>query len=100
MRTRAQGGALPWLLALLAAAAGLAAWWYFAPDTLPKSLTALAPPSPRAAPALYKWRDAKGGLHVTDVPPTDRPYETVRYDPNVNVVPNVMPPGSSPERHE
>ena len=39
------------------------------------------------------------GLHVTDTAPTDRPYETVRYDPNVNVVPNVLPPGTPP-RHD
>jgi len=71
-------------------AAGL--WWYFAPDSIPRPLKAMLPASPKAAPALYKWRDAKGGLHVTDIPPTDRPYETVRYDPNINVVPTVVPP--------
>ena len=40
------------------------------------------PASPHTGPALYKWKDAKGGVHVTDTPPTDRPYETLRYDPN------------------
>jgi hypothetical protein len=91
-----RGGASAWLLVLLAAAAAAIAWWYFAPDSLPAPVKSLVPASPRAAPPLYKWRDAKGGLHVTDVPPTDRPYETVRYDPNVNVVPSVMPPGTPP----
>jgi uncharacterized protein DUF4124 len=89
------GGALPWVLALIAIAASLG-WWYFAPETLPASVRTLVPASPRAMPLLYKWRDAKGGLHITDVPPTDRPYETVHYDPNVNVVPNVMPLGTHP----
>ena len=42
---------------------------------------------------LYKWRDAKGGLHVTDTPPADRPYEIVRYDPNANVLPKGVAPG-------
>ena len=79
-----------WLLGLLAVAAA-ACWWYFAPDSLPQPLKAMLPASPKAAPALYKWRDANGGLHVTDKPPADRPYETVRYDPNVNVVPTVVP---------
>jgi hypothetical protein len=86
-----RGSALPWVL-LLMALIGAACWWYFAGDTLPVPIRALVPASPRAAPLLYKWRDAKGGLHVTDQPPADRPYEKVRYDPNVNVVPSVVPP--------
>lgn len=86
------GRALPWTLALLAVASGAAAWWYFAPQSLPHAIQTLAPMSPKAMPTLYKWHDAKGQLHVTDVPPTDRPYEAVRYDPNTNVVPTVVPP--------
>ena len=81
------GRAIGWLLALLAA--GAAAWWYFAPQTLPTAVRHVAPVSPNAqsaSPPLYKWRDASGRLNVTDVPPKDRPYETVRYDPNTNVV--------------
>jgi hypothetical protein len=92
-----RGGALGWLLCVLAVIAAALAWWYFAPQTLPDAMRAAVPASPRAAPVLYKWRDAKGGLHVTDTPPTDRPYVTVRYDPNVNVVPNVLPPGTPPK---
>jgi Domain of unknown function (DUF4124) len=87
---RCNGGALPWLLVMVALLAA-GAWWYFAPDSIPRPLQALLPASPKAAPALYKWRDAKGGLHVTDTPPADRPYETLRYDPNVNVVPSQPP---------
>jgi Domain of unknown function (DUF4124) len=92
-----RGGALPWLLFALAAIAAALAWWYFAPETLPDALRTAVPTSPHAAPVLYKWRDARGALHVTDAPPADRPYETVRYDPNVNVVPSVMPPGTPPK---
>lgn len=85
-------------LALLAAIAALAAmaWWYFAPDTLPVALRHAAPPSPNltaAPPELYKWRDANGQLHVTDVAPKDRPYETLRYNPDTNVVPAYRKPG-------
>lgn len=87
----ARGRAVFWILILLAVAAA-GACWYFAPDALPSFVAKQLPASPKASPALYKWRDAKGGLHVTDTPPADRPYETVRYDPNVNVVPSVMPP--------
>lgn len=84
------------LITLLAVAA--TAWWYFAPQTLPVAVRHAAPVSPNAqtaSPALYKWRDAKGRLNVTDVPPTDRPYETVRYDPNTNVVPGYRSPAAA-----
>ena len=87
------GRAIGWLLALLAV--GAAAWWYFAPQTLPTAVRHVAPVSPNAqsaSPPLYKWRDASGRLNVTDVPPKDRPYETVRYDPNTNVVPGYRRP--------
>lgn len=86
MRQRGRTGL--WLLAALSAS--VVGWWYFAPPTLPAMLRRTAPTSPKAqnaSPPLYKWRDAKGQLHVTDVAPADRPYETVRYDPNTNVVP-------------
>jgi hypothetical protein len=90
--------ALVQLAALLAVAA--VAWWYFAPDTLPVALRHAAPPSPNlttAPPQLYRWRDAKGQLHVTDVAPADRPYETVRYNPDTNVVPAYHKPGEKVE---
>lgn len=79
-------------LIVLIAIAASAAWWYFAPDSLPAPLKALVPASPKANPVLYKWRDAKGRLHVTDTPPTDRPYETLKYNRDTNVVPSVVPP--------
>ncbi len=93
--SHAHGRALPWVL-LLIAIGGTVAWWYFAPQTLPDTITELVPVSPKAAPTLYKWRDAEGQLHVTDVPPKDRPYESVKYDPNSNVVPSM----ASPSKHE
>ena len=72
------------IVVLIAAALG---WWYFAPQTLPAFISSTLPRSPRV-PLLYKWRDANGRLQVTDAPPADRPYETVQYDPNTNVVPS------------
>ena len=78
------------LLILFAACAG--AWWYLAPDTLPDIVKHQLSVSAKSNPTLYRWKDAKGGVHVTDVPPTDRPYETLHYDPNTNVVPTVVPP--------
>jgi hypothetical protein len=78
------------VLFLIVAATG--AWWYFAPETLPAIVKAQLPASPKSNPVLYKWRDAKGGLHVTDTPPTDQPYEVVRYNPDANVLPKGVAP--------
>ena len=81
---------IPLLLLIAVSAAG--AWWYLAPDTLPTFVKSQLPASPKSNPVLYKWRDAKGGLHVTDTPPADRAYETVHYDPNANVLPKGVAP--------
>jgi hypothetical protein len=79
------------VVVLLLAGAALA-WWYFAPDTLPAIAKTYLPAAPKSNPVLYKWRDAKGGLHVTDTPPADRPYDIVRYDPNANLLPKGVAP--------
>ena len=91
-RTAMRGRAGIAFLLIVAIAATGAAWWYFAPQTMPDWVARKVPGSPSLGPPLYKWRDAKGRLQVTDTPPADRPYETVRYDPNTNVVPS----GSTP----
>jgi Domain of unknown function (DUF4124) len=75
------------VLVVVAFLAAACAWWYYAPQTMPSWIAGALPSSPRLGPPLYKWRDDKGRLHVTDRPPSDRPYETVRYDPDTNVVP-------------
>jgi len=80
------------IVALLLAA--LAAWWYFAPHTLPAFVQQKLLESPKANPPLYEWRDAQGRLHVTDTPPPDRPYKTARFDPKANV----LPPGVAPSK--
>jgi hypothetical protein len=79
-------------LIVLFIVAGLGAWWYLAPDTLPSIVKRRLPMSAKSNPTLYRWHDDKGGLHVTDVAPTDRPFETLHYDPKTNVVPTVVPP--------
>ena len=38
-------------------------------------------------PQLYKWRDAKGVLQITDTPPKGRKYELVTVRQDMNVVP-------------
>jgi hypothetical protein len=89
------GRVWPFMLVVLVLAGG-AAWWYLAPDTLPDPVRRLLPASQRANPPLYRWRDAKGRWHATGVPPADRPYETLKYDPKTNVVPSVVPPPPPP----
>jgi hypothetical protein len=84
----AQGRASFLFTFLVALIAAIAAWWYFAPASMPPWLARSVPASPKLGPPLYKWRDDKGRLQVTDKPPADRAYETVRYDPNTNVVPS------------
>ena len=80
------------LLFGIAALAGLAAWvWYRAPEHLPAEWRKTNPHSPDYAPAVYRWKDDHGRTQISDVPPTDRPYQTVRIDPNTNVVPDTLP---------
>lgn len=95
MQTWRQSGRIrpvTWIVLLVVAAAlgGGWAWWRHAPDSLPEFVKTLLPVSPEANPPLYRWRDDLGRVHVTDRPPQDdRPYETLRYDPNTNVVPTL-----------
>lgn len=80
-----RGRAVLWLLLALMVAA--AAWWYLAPQTVPEIVKSQLPRSVNPNPPLYEWHDAKGGLHVTDKPPPDRPYKTLHFNPNLNVIP-------------
>lgn len=80
--------------ALIAVAliAGAAAWvWYRAPEHLPAEWRRENPNSPDYAPAVYRWKDDQGRTQITDEPPKDRAYETVRVDPQQNVVPDTLP---------
>lgn len=72
--------------------ASAAAWvWFQRPDLLPESVQQQNVNSPKYAPAVYRWKDAQGRTQIGDVPPIDHPYETVRIDPNTNVVPDTLP---------
>ncbi len=84
------------VLVLAALAASGWAWWRYAPDTLPAFIGDRIARSPEANPPLYKWRDAQGQWQITDKPPTDRPFEEVRVDPRLNVVPTVVPGADKP----
>ena len=76
----------------LAVLAGTGAWlWFRAPEYLPEGLRQRDKHSPDYRPVVYRWKDAQGRTQLTDTPPTDRSYETVRIDPNTNIVPDVLP---------
>ena len=83
------------LIGTVAGALGAYVWRY-APEYLPLSWRRQNPHSPDYAPAVYRWRDDAGVVQLTDRPPSDRPYETIRVDPATNVVPTTLPVGSDP----
>ncbi|MEZ5465541.1 MAG: DUF4124 domain-containing protein [Lysobacteraceae bacterium] len=91
------GRALLWLL--LAVAVAFGALLYFAPQHLPAPVHKLVfgkpmdprddPASPDYAPAVYRWKDARGVVHLTDKPPEGQAYETVRVRHDANIVPGI-----------
>ena len=88
----------PWVVGLLlAVAASVAgAWFYLKRNEAPTWLkgTGIAPkPAPTV---VYKWRDAQGAWHVTDLPPPDgTPHERLEYARDQNVLP--LPPQLQPK---
>ena len=107
-RGRARGEIHPGLIAAgLLVALGLA-WWFARPEAgrdaravtgsasadehaaAGPSTSARAPASASSAAGpikpLYRWSDSDGGVHFTDVAPTDRPYVQVDVNPDRNVV--------------
>jgi hypothetical protein len=79
------------LVGLLLIAAAAAYVWYQRPDLLPEGKRAKNPQSTDYAPAIYRWKDERGRTQISDTPPKGRAYETVRIDPNTNVVPDTLP---------
>ena len=82
-------GGIAFALLLLA---GAGAWvWNYRPEWLPQEWRRANPNSREYMPAVYRWKDDRGVVQLTDTPPKDRPYEEVRIDPRQNVVPNLGP---------
>lgn len=73
-------------------AAGAAWVWYYAPESLPAEWRRDNPNSRDYAPVIYRWKDANGVVQLTDRPPANRPFETVRIDPDRNIVPGTPAP--------
>ena len=79
-------------VALLVALGAAAAWvWFQRPDLLPLEWRRENPHSRDYSPQVYRWRDDAGVTQITDTPPKNRPYETVRIDPDTNIVPSTLP---------
>lgn len=80
------------VLVTLVLLGGAAAYvWYYQPESLPREWRRENPRSREYMPPVYRWVDAQGVTQLTDKPPVDRPYETVRVDPNTNIVPDTLP---------
>lgn len=87
-RRKAQIGAAPkWWLIALGALVGVVLYWYTTPQETPAWIRAWLPGIPEYTGPVYRWHDDRGRLQVTDQPPRDRPYETVQYRSDANVVP-------------
>ena len=79
-------------LALLGLLGAAAAWvWLQHPELLPLEWRRENPHSRDYSPQVYRWRDDAGVTQITDTPPKNRPYETVRIDPDTNIVPSTLP---------
>lgn len=85
---RLSGKVRIWVLILLGILSGLLMYWYTTPQEVPPWARSWLPGLPEYTRPLYRWRDAQGREQVTDKPPQGRPYETVNYRSDANVVPS------------
>ena len=86
---RRQAGAVPmWVLIGLGLLGGLGLYWYTTPREAPSWARGWLPGSPDPNKPLYRWQDRYGREHITDKPPTGRPYDVVIHPYNTNVVPS------------
>ncbi len=71
---------------VLAAALGVATWWWFTSE-MPRRererahAEKVAMAQAERVNSLYRWRDASGNLQVTDSPPKGRKYERIARQP-------------------
>jgi hypothetical protein len=84
---RQRGRAPVWLIIFLSLLGGVVLYWYTTPQETPAWVRGWLPGLPEYTGPLYRWRDDQGRIQVTDKPPRDRPYETVQYRSDVNVMP-------------
>lgn len=88
---------LGWAILIGLLLGGGLVWWSDRQDRRNRA----ADPTPTATPArpldagparpVYRWRDERGVLQITDTPPRDRPYERVEIPHDRNIVPMTPP---------
>lgn len=81
-----RAGQAAWWIALIALG-GVGLYWYTMPQQTPAWIRDWLPGMPEYTGPVYRWLDDRGRLQVTDQPPRNRPYETVQYRSDANVVP-------------
>lgn len=87
MSKKEQIGAVPiGLIIVLGLLGGIILYWYTTPQETPAWIRNWLPGMPEYTGPVYRWYDDRGRLQVTDQPPRDRPYETVQYRSDANVV--------------
>ena len=91
---RQAGKAPMWILITLGVLLGLVLYWYTTPQKTPSWAQGWLPGLPEYTGPLYRWRDDQGRTQITDQPPKNRPYETLRYRSDANR----MPPLGGAER--
>lgn len=91
-RRRQAGRVSMGLLLGLGILGGLVLYWYTTPQDAPSWVRNWLPGLPEYTGPLYRWRDDKGREQITDKPPRNRPYETITYRTNANVMPSQNKP--------
>ena len=91
-RRRQAGRVSMGLLLGLGILGGLVLYWYTTPQDAPSWVRNWLPGLPEYTGPLYRWRDDKGREQITDKPPRNRPYETITYRTNTNVMPSQNKP--------
>jgi hypothetical protein len=81
------GRAIVWMMLTLSGFIGLGGYWYYQPHVVPVWMRSLLPVIPNKTKPFFKWQDAQGQWHITDVPPQVAPYQALSYSKNANVLP-------------
>ncbi len=77
-----------WMLIVPGILLGLVLYWYTTPQETPSWVQGRLPGLPEYTGPFYRRHDDQGRMQVTDQPPKNRPYETVHYRNDANVVPH------------
>ncbi|MFC3152493.1 DUF4124 domain-containing protein [Litoribrevibacter euphylliae] len=68
-----------------------------APDDPSPSVSPNAPASPSGLTTVYKWKDKDGQWHFSDKPQDHVQNETLKYNPNANIIQSLAKKEEEPE---